>query len=314
MRLWVLGFTASSESTDMSSAKATNHLLLGAIAFGVSFTLGLLIKLDLAQALLIGSVTLPGIYIGTIGKSHHRSTQTPQPQDASTHPIQDLSVQVNQLHQSLAQGRTLKQQLQTEIQTLKAEHNRLMMEMSALTAQKESLSASAVSRPQLPTVEITNVSEQQVLPSQPLNQGGAVYQPRVQSYPEVTALEVQQEELEAANAGSRLEFAQLEQERTQLNQAIAHLRHHYQETVAQLMEHQEQLEQTVSQLEQAQVQRKQLQQEVVTLDRRYQYLTHQTHNLQAELGQLETERTQLSQVIAHQQQRLASLQEQVHQA
>lgn len=249
----------------MSSAKVIHPLLLGTATFGISFGLSLLIKLDVRNALLVGTITLPGLYISAVVSSRRRGTQARHSQNAPNHSLQELSVQVAQLHQALAEGRTLKQQLNAEIQALKTEHNHLVMDLSALVPQNERFGSTRSSIAQEPSSR-TAPSEYPIQRSQSLTQEGAAEPQPVLLYPEVTALEVRHQELEAANVVSRFELFRLQKERAQLNRAIASLQHHYQETAVQLIDRQEQLVQVTNQVEQAEAYLHQLTQDIAALD------------------------------------------------
>jgi septal ring factor EnvC (AmiA/AmiB activator) len=260
----------------MSSAKVIHHLLLGTAAFGISFGLSLLIKLDVRNALLVGTIALPGLYIGTVVSNRRCGTQAQHSPNAPNQSIHEMSVQVAQLHQALAEGRTLKQQLNAEIQALKTEHNHLVMDLSALVPQNKRFQAPLSSIAQGPPSR--TASKHPVQQPQSLTQEGAAQPQPGPLYPEVTALEVRHQELEAANVVSRFELFRLQKERAQLNRAMASLQHHYQETAIQLIDRQEQLAQVISQVEQAETYFHQLIQDIEALGHHYSVLSPHSAN------------------------------------
>ena len=121
----------------MQSIQLVNRILLGAIAFCVSFGIGLFNNPN--QALLNASITVLSSYIGVMVADKRRITQEKQLKTSLLHQIQEFQEEQDYLYQSLSQSWATKQQLDASIKALQAERNQLLYRISELHNQRNEL-------------------------------------------------------------------------------------------------------------------------------------------------------------------------------
>ena len=123
----------------MSTTKLVNQLLLGSIAFGISFILGLLAQRNLAKALLTGVITVPACYSAASVVNRRRRQQEKQTHYSLSSQIQLLERKETQLYQTLASAADIKQELEASIHALQVERNQLLHRVSELHCQRNGL-------------------------------------------------------------------------------------------------------------------------------------------------------------------------------
>ena len=123
----------------MSTNKLVNQLLLGSIAFSISFILGLLAQRNLAKALLTGGITVPACYSAATVVNRRRRQQEKQTHYSLSSQIQLLERKETQLYQTLASAADIKQELEASIHALQVERNQLLHRVSELHCQRNKL-------------------------------------------------------------------------------------------------------------------------------------------------------------------------------
>ena len=123
----------------MSTNKLVNQLLLGSIAFGISFILGLLAQRNLAKALLTGGITIPACYSAATVVNRRRRQQEKQTHYSLSSQIQLLERKETQLYQTLASAADIKQELEASVHALQVERNQLLYRVSELHCQRNGL-------------------------------------------------------------------------------------------------------------------------------------------------------------------------------
>ena len=86
----------------MQSIRVANQILLGSVAFGVSFILGLGMNRDISKALLTGIITVPAAYAGVFIAEKRRISQEKLLRSYLHNQIQELEAEEAQLYHSLA--------------------------------------------------------------------------------------------------------------------------------------------------------------------------------------------------------------------
>jgi chromosome segregation ATPase len=123
----------------MQSTKVVNRMLLGSIAFSVSFGLGLLANRDLSKALLTGVITVPATYVGAAVAGKRRINQEKQIRASLQNQIEELEEEEIQIHQSLFAATVTRQEVEASINALQGERSQLLNRVSELHSQRNEL-------------------------------------------------------------------------------------------------------------------------------------------------------------------------------
>lgn len=115
-----------------------NLLLLGSVAFSVSFTLSLLINRDIKPALISGLITVPATFLGVFIVNGKQRIQKKQTLTALQNQLYQLQRQETQLNQSLRAIAT-EEQTKSNINFLKIELNQLYAQIAEQRSYKQQL-------------------------------------------------------------------------------------------------------------------------------------------------------------------------------
>lgn len=103
----------------------SNRLLLGVVAFGVSFGIGFLSHRNANRALLTSLITLPATYAAAIVVDKRRKNRELLVLTSQRHQIQQLEAEEINLNRILSQANAKKQELEVSVHYLLSEHHRL---------------------------------------------------------------------------------------------------------------------------------------------------------------------------------------------
>ena len=123
----------------MRFSKPINQLVLGSVAFGVSFGIGLFVLRNFREALLAGVITVPSTYAGVIIAKQNRLRQERQLRFHLYDEIQELEAEEVQLQQSLSAAAEIIQEVEARNYALQTESNHLLNRVSELHNQRNSL-------------------------------------------------------------------------------------------------------------------------------------------------------------------------------
>lgn len=121
-----------------------NQLLLGTIAFGVSFGLSLLVNRDIKPALLTGLIAVPATYAGVFVVNGKQRIQQKPILTALQAQIHQLDRRQIELNQSISATIQEKQRLEVNINFLKTELNQLYNQIADQRSYKQHLSQDIV--------------------------------------------------------------------------------------------------------------------------------------------------------------------------
>lgn len=308
----------------MPSTKLANRILLGSVAFGVSFGLGLLANRNLNQALLAGIITVPATYIGVAIADKRRAYQERLLRSSLQIQIQDLEAEEAQLYQSLSAATATRHEVEASINALQSERSYLLNRVSELHTQRNELYQ------ELTTVQkqkqqqeaefytlqnqIQQFEQQQTELSQSLankisqiqqaelrfnrlqveldqlqNQINQKQNQQEQVNKTLIALEHRKQELGGETYDLETNIKVLEQRQEQLNQTLLPLQVRKQQVQTTLTSEQERLKQLKNQVSTQQKQREQLNQDLASLERQKQQLEDEYHRLQNQIEALENQ-------------------------
>lgn len=123
----------------MLSTKLVNRIMLGSVAFCVSFGLGLLTNRSWERALLTGLITIPACYAAYFVSGRRGTNQEKLLRNKLPTNIKELVSQREQLHRSLYLTHTTLKQLEASVNTLQIERSQLLNRVSELHNQREGL-------------------------------------------------------------------------------------------------------------------------------------------------------------------------------
>ena len=118
------------KSTLALSVKITNWLILGSVAFGVSFCLSLITSQDFGQAFLTSVISIPATYAGSIIIHKRRLNREIRFRNSLTNQIQELEVYKEDMNQYLVDALSEEQGLEASINNLKSELNHIRNQVS----------------------------------------------------------------------------------------------------------------------------------------------------------------------------------------
>lgn len=122
------------------SARITNWLVLGSVAFGVSFCLGLIASQDFGKAFFTGVITIPATYAGAVIIHKQRLDREKRFRNSLVHQVQELEVYKEDINQYLVDALSEEQGLEASINNLKSELNYLRSQVSDAYNQRKSIS------------------------------------------------------------------------------------------------------------------------------------------------------------------------------
>ena len=122
------------------SPKIKNWMVLGSVAFGVSFFLSLVVNRDISKALLTGVITIPATYTGAVIIHKRRINLEKRFRNSLQNQIQKLEQYKDDLNQFLFDALAQEQELEASINTLESELNYLRGQVSEGYNQRKSIS------------------------------------------------------------------------------------------------------------------------------------------------------------------------------
>lgn len=117
-----------------------NRILLGSVAFGVSFVFGLLAnpgKMD--KALITGAIAVPASFAGALVADRQRTKREKLYKNSLHAQIQELEGHQTHLQQSLSSVAATKQEAESSIDALQIERGQLLGRVSELNKQRDEL-------------------------------------------------------------------------------------------------------------------------------------------------------------------------------
>lgn len=130
----------TNKSALVLSTKLTNWLILGSVAFIMSFFLSLIMNRDIGQAFLSGLITIPGTYVGTVTINKRRIAQEKRFRNSLTSQIQELEAHKEDLNQYLFDALAEEQEIEASINNLQSELSYLRGQVSEGYNQRKSIS------------------------------------------------------------------------------------------------------------------------------------------------------------------------------
>lgn len=121
------------------SAKITNWLVLGSVAFGVSLCLSLIASQDFGKAFLTGVITIPATYVGAVVIHKRRINREKRFRNSLVNQIQELEAYQEDMNQYLVDALSEEQGLEASINNLKSELNYLRNQVSESYNQRKSI-------------------------------------------------------------------------------------------------------------------------------------------------------------------------------
>jgi predicted nucleic acid-binding Zn-ribbon protein len=128
------------KSTLALSARITNWLLLGSVAFAVSLCLNLIASHDFGKAFFTGVITIPATYAGAIVIHKRRLNREKRFRNSLINQIQELEAYQEDMNQYLVDALSEEQGLEASINNLKSELNSLRSQVSEGYNQRKSIS------------------------------------------------------------------------------------------------------------------------------------------------------------------------------
>jgi hypothetical protein len=201
----------------MESPKVINKVLLSSVAFGVSFGIGMLVsKADIKKALTTGAIAIPASLAGALVSERKKADGENLVEDSLPTGVQELKIQEDGLHQSIAEATMRMQEVEAGINSLQTEHTQLLENISDLNSQKQQLES------QKEAIE-TSIAVQQTELEQISDRFIQAHQQQEELDAYLTKLESRKQELETENQNLQAQIHELEQQHAQLAQAIAPL-------------------------------------------------------------------------------------------
>lgn len=313
----------------MPSTKLANRILLGSVAFGVSFGLGLLANRNLNQALLAGIITVPATYIGVAIADKRRAYQERLLKNSLHIQIQELEAEEVQLYQSLSAATATRHEVEASINALQSERSYLLNRVSELHSQRNELyqeltvvqkqkqqqeaefytlqnqiqqferqqtelsqsMANKISQIQQAELRFNRL---QVELDQLQNQITQKQNQQDQVNKTLIALEHRKQELGGETYDLETNIKVLEQRQEQLNQTLLPLQVRKQQVQTTLTSEQERLKQLKNQISTQQKQQEQLTQDLASLEHQKQQLEAEYHHLQSQIKALENQALNLT--------------------
>lgn len=122
------------------SARITNWLVLGSVAFGVSLCLSLIASQDFGKAFFTGVITIPATYAAAVVIHKRRLNREKRFRNSLVNQIQELEAYQEDMNQYLVDALSEEQGLEASINNLKSELNYLRSQVSDFYNQRKSIS------------------------------------------------------------------------------------------------------------------------------------------------------------------------------
>jgi len=122
------------------SARITNWLLLGSVAFGVSLCLSLIASQDFGKAFFTGVITIPATYAAAVVIHKRRLNREKRFRNSLVNQIQELEAYQEDMNQYLVDALSEEQGLEASINNLKSELSYLRSQVSDFYDQRKSIS------------------------------------------------------------------------------------------------------------------------------------------------------------------------------
>lgn len=122
------------------SARITNWLLLGSVAFGVSLCLSLITSQDFGKAFVTALITIPATYAGAVIIHKRRLNREKRLRNSLVNQIQELEAYQEDMNQYLVDALSEEQGLEASIKNLNSELNYLRGQVSDFSNQRKSIS------------------------------------------------------------------------------------------------------------------------------------------------------------------------------
>ncbi|MBE9125482.1 MULTISPECIES: tellurite resistance TerB C-terminal domain-containing protein [unclassified Coleofasciculus] len=297
-----------------------NQILLGAVAFAVSFGIGLFTNPN--KALLNGAITVVASSVGAMVAEKRRLEQEKRHKHSLLNQIQDFEEEESLLYESLSKAMAIEHQLEASVSALQGERSQLLHRISELHTQRNELYqelGDVQQQKQQQLQEIYNLQTQirqiekhqselnqslwaktaQVPPAETrlnrLHTELEELQSQIadkltqheQLYEDLITLEHKKQELGGEAYDLQTQILALKQRWEELNQSLLFLRIQQQQVQGSLTSLKSELHQLQSQVSQKQQQQEQLSQDLATLETLkqqietdYQYLQTQMEALQ----------------------------------
>ncbi|MCW6035161.1 hypothetical protein K4A83_02585 [Spirulina subsalsa FACHB-351] len=237
--------------------KLVNQVILGSIAFSLSFGLGLLLSREFKQGVLTGIAALPGSYGCAIALYRQRVQQDKKFKQGLHHQIQLLRQQRESCHQEMAIALNQQQNLESNLHALYSEREQILMRVAELHQYRKELYQS-LPTPEQKTLQGTSPWQSpqlQAAPDHPVEfkRGGVAHRILVQkSEDRLEQLQSEYDQLQKQilaqqNKREQLipELTQLSRQKYKLSQDLQNL----QDEVKDLQNFQEKLSQSLAELE-----------------------------------------------------------------
>ena len=310
----------------MQSIRVVNRILLGSVAFSVSFLLGLLVNRDINKALLTGVITVPGTFAGAAIAEKRRIYQEKLLRGSLQNQIQELLEEENQLYESLASATATRQEVEASINALQGERSQLLNRVSDLHIQRNELyrelSDFQKEKQQQETEFYTLQTQLQQLERQQIELEQSIStktfqlnQTEVQTnqlkkeierlhkqisykkqqkeklHPDLITLENQKRNLEGEAYDLQTQIQVLQQRQEQLNQVLAPLQEQQKQVEVSLMAGKAKLDQLLSQISEKRKQQKKLDRDLTNLESRKQQLEAEFQHWQTQIQVIEPQKT-----------------------
>lgn len=128
------------KSTLALSARITNWLVLGSVAFGVSLCISLIASQNFGKAFFTGVITIPATYAGAIVIHKQRLNREKRFRNSLVNQIQELEAYQEDMNQYLVDALSEEQGLEASINNLKSELNYLRSQVSEGYNQRKTIS------------------------------------------------------------------------------------------------------------------------------------------------------------------------------
>ncbi len=214
----------------MQSARVTNWIVLGSVAFSVSVCLSLLANRDIKKAVFTGAITIPATYTGAVIIHKRRISQEKRLRNSLRSQIQELEWRKADLNEFLLAALTEEQEVEASINSLESELHYLRSQVSEEYNQKRVMNwelATLQEQKQQQQAELYFLQSQvNTLESQlkELNQSLAPKTLEIKTTEtNRTSLELELRELQAQIGEQRNARQTLEQELTRLKQHKSYL-------------------------------------------------------------------------------------------
>jgi hypothetical protein len=224
------------------SVKTTNWLILGSVAFGVSFCLSLLTNRDFGKAFFTGVITIPATFAGAVVIHKRRLDRERRFRNSLSSQIQELEAYKDDMNQYIVDALSEEQGLEASINNLKLELNYVRSQVSDGYNQRKAIGwelANFQEQKQQKLLELSVIQEQVNTLENQLSQLNQVLSTKsaevrkaetelnlikseIRKIPEqIVELETEKQALEQVILNSKIQKALLLEEENQVRQSLA---------------------------------------------------------------------------------------------